>query len=33
LKEFSNYIDEDIDFRLRTEIEGHLRGGVLLDST
>jgi hypothetical protein len=33
LKEFSNYIDEDIDFRLRTEIEEHLRGGVLLDST
>lgn len=37
LKELSNYIDEDIDPRLRTEIEDHLRGcrrcSVLLDST
>jgi len=37
LKELSNYIDEDIDPRLRAEIEEHLRGcrrcSVLLDST
>jgi Putative zinc-finger len=37
LKELSNYIDEDVDPRLRAEIEEHLRGchrsSVLLDST
>ncbi len=37
LKELSNYIDEDIDPRLRAEIEEHLRGchrcSILLDST
>ena len=37
LKELSNYIDEDMDPRLRAEIEEHLRGcrrcSVLLDST
>lgn len=37
LKELSNYIDEDIDPRLREEISNHLRGcrrcSVLLDST
>jgi hypothetical protein len=37
LKELSNYIDEDIDPRLRAEIEEHLRGcrrcSVLVDST
>ena len=37
LRELSNYIDEDIDPRLRAEIEEHLRGchrcSVLVDST
>jgi anti-sigma factor RsiW len=37
LKELSNYIDEDVDPRLRAEIEEHLRGcrrcSVLVDST
>ncbi len=37
LKELSNFIDEDIDPKLRAEIENHLRGcrrcSVLLDST
>lgn len=37
LQELSNYIDEDIDPELRTEIEAHLRGchrcSVLVDST
>ena len=37
VKELSNYIDEDIDPKLRAEIENHLRGcrrcSVLLDST
>ena len=36
VKELSNYIDEDIDPKLRAEIENHLRGcrrcSVLLDS-
>ena len=37
VKELSNYIDDDIDPKLRAEIENHLRGcrrcSVLLDST
>lgn len=37
LKELSNYIDEDVDPKLRAEIEEHLRGcrrcSVLVDST
>ena len=37
LKELSNYIDEELDPQLRSEIEKHLRGcrrcSVLLDST
>ena len=36
VKELSNYIDDDIDPKLRAEIENHLRGcrrcSVLLDS-
>ena len=37
VKELSNYIDDDIDPKLRAEIEEHLRGcrrcSVLVDST
>jgi hypothetical protein len=37
LKELSNYIDDDVDPKLRAEIENHLRRchrcSVLLDST
>lgn len=37
LRELSNFIDGDVDHKLRAEIENHLRGcrrcSVLLDST